>query len=328
MKQFTEDEIVQAYAYYGVQLSGVEPVQTGPLEDVILSVIENPPPGRIISTTPALIAKNAGKIDFSYLVREANKSTELSAKLGFILDVTKSSVQEVKKPDNYEQIIGKLEKVIDTLKKSEKKVVWISQQALKFYNETDMNLEFPLEKKWNVRSKNAPEDFNQHLEEYTKKPKTYDENEIAQAYAFYGVQVTNAKPVKTGYLDDIIASVLESVLPEKFIIALPALIVKHGKQIDFEFLAQRASKHEYASARLGLILDITRSIIEEIGKTDKNEELIKRIDQTLPLLTSLKEYSGWSSSGDKPKTAYEAKWQVTIRAEAEDFKRATVKYVQ
>src|SRR3989344_1287770 len=111
MGKFTEDEIAQAYAYYGVQLSGVEPKQTGPLEDVILAVIENPPPGRFISTLPALIARNRAIVNFDYLVREVHKSSEASAKFGYLLDVTIGCVAGLEHP-NKESFVKQLQEKI------------------------------------------------------------------------------------------------------------------------------------------------------------------------------------------------------------------------
>ncbi len=164
MKQFTEDQIAQAYAYYGVQLSGVDPVQTGPLEDVILAVIESPPPGRFISTLPALIAKNADKINFSYLLKQVEDSAEASAKLGFILDVTGANAREL----DLKQIAAALEKTVQKLKEAERPLVWLAPELRDFFDPDDLNPKWDYERKWGVRPKLEPEDFKRHMQEYLR----------------------------------------------------------------------------------------------------------------------------------------------------------------
>lgn len=161
------DEVAPLYATYGVPLSGVEESQLeAALEDTIASVIENPPPGRFVSTMPALIVKNWQGIDFDLLIKYLGASEESLAKLGYILDVTIASLESLTLPENSASIIQKLATYRAKLPPAKKPVVWVPKELIRYFDENDLQPQDEFEKRWNVAARFTLEDFARHIEEY------------------------------------------------------------------------------------------------------------------------------------------------------------------
>lgn len=163
---YTEDEIAGAYAYYGVELLGVESQDVnGTLEDVIMSVIGSPPPGRYVSTMPALLVKNNKALDFRQLVERAKQNSECSAKLGYILEVTIAAMQELKGTKHFRDIEEKFRYLQKTLKPADSLTRWIPS-GLESWIPEDLLPTDPYEQKWNVCAKLGLDSFKRHLKEY------------------------------------------------------------------------------------------------------------------------------------------------------------------
>jgi len=167
MAPFSEDDIANAYAHYGVQLQGVEAAENTPrIEDIILAVLETPPPGRFVSMLPTLILKNHEKIDFNYIKSKTNAQT--SSKLGYILDVSISCSQEIRKLRDQQELQQTLRSAISNLAPSPLPIVWVPEKLKIFYRPEDFTPQEPHEKKWCISTKYDLETFIRHAREYIR----------------------------------------------------------------------------------------------------------------------------------------------------------------
>ena len=163
MGKFTEDEIAQSYAYYGVQLSGVEPKQIGPLEDVILAVIENPPPGRFITTIPPLIIKNE-ELNLHKLLKNIKEHKEYGPRLGYILDMTLECAKRLPVKERA-HVTERIKEVLKHLKPSKQPEKWMPEKLGQLY-EAKPKEEHEI--KWNVVTSYGFKRFEDHFDSYVK----------------------------------------------------------------------------------------------------------------------------------------------------------------
>ena len=162
MQTYGSQEIACIYARGGVALSGAEQTEVeGRLEDAILSVITHPPEGRFIAVTPAVILKNSGTLNFDYLIENASKNPALSAKLGYLLDVATACVDAIQSPERYHASIKRLPEAA-RLRPSPQRIVFISNGAKIFFNDSDLLPRDEQQKRWNVGTRCELEEFKRH----------------------------------------------------------------------------------------------------------------------------------------------------------------------
>lgn len=166
---YTEDEIASAYAYYGVELLGVEPCEIeGTLEDVVMSVLESPLNPRFVSTMPALLVKNREALDFKQLVGRAKQNPEYAAKLGYILEVTIAAMQELKGTKHYRNIEVEFRALQTELNPSDTALLWMPEELPPWIPDEDLFPKDTYEKKWNICSKFELTRFKDHIEVYVR----------------------------------------------------------------------------------------------------------------------------------------------------------------
>ena len=100
------------------------------------------------------------RIDFEFLTTRANKNNSSSAKLGFILEMTKESLLELGKSESYLVLINQITQVLGELKPSATKILWSKQNT----RETGSYYE----EKWRVVVGFEPEDFKRAILKYVQ----------------------------------------------------------------------------------------------------------------------------------------------------------------